>query len=68
MAKQLRSAEKKISDLENVVDKQKLDITERDNEIERLKNLLKILDDIKSQRDDMQKQLSQHQQERDKLS
>jgi hypothetical protein len=53
MAKQLRQAEKKISDLENVVDGQKLDITERDNEIERLKNLLKIMDDIKSQRDAM---------------
>ena len=47
MANQLRQAEKKISDLENVIDKQKLDITERDNEIERLKNLLRIMDDIK---------------------
>ena len=51
MANQLRRAEKKISDLENIIDKQKLDITERDNEIARLLNLLKILDDIKNQRD-----------------
>ena len=60
MAKQLREAEKKISNLENVVDKQKLDITERDNEIERLKNLLRIMDDVKSQRDALQKQLQEH--------
>jgi hypothetical protein len=37
--------------MQNVIDKQKLDITERDNEIERLKKLLSILDDIKRQRD-----------------
>ena len=43
----MREAEKKISSLENVIDKQKVDITERDNEIERLLKLLSILDDIK---------------------
>jgi hypothetical protein len=35
------------------MDKQKLMITERDNEIERLKNMLKIMDDIKNQRDSL---------------
>lgn len=43
----LNKAEIKITDLENIIDKQKQMIDERDTEIARLKNLLAILDDIK---------------------
>ena len=68
MAKQLRAAEKKLSEQATLIDKQKLDVTERDNEIVRLKNLLAIMDDLKNQRDQLQEQLRAHQQARDKLS
>ena len=47
----LKAAQKKISELDIVIDRKNLDITERDIEIERLKKLLSILDDIKRQRD-----------------
>lgn len=43
--------------MEIVIDKQKLDITERDHEIDRLLKLLSILEDIKKQRDALQQQL-----------
>ena len=68
VANQLRKAEQKITGLEKVIDGQKLDISERDDEIERLKNLLKILEDIKNQRDALQKQLKESQDAREQLS
>jgi len=64
----LRVAEQKISNLNSHIDGQNLAITERDNEIERLKKLLSILDDMKAQRDALMRQMQEHQEARDKLS
>ena len=47
--------------MNNLIDKQNLDITERDNEIERLRKLLSIMDDLKRQRDSLVLQLGEHQ-------
>jgi len=68
LAHQLRKAETKITELETVIDKQSQTIDERDNEIARLKALLAILNDIKDQRDALQRQLREHQEARDNLS
>ena len=59
LANRLNQAQKKISELENVIDTQKQMIDERNDEIERLKKLLSIMDDIKRQRDQLEAALKE---------
>jgi septal ring factor EnvC (AmiA/AmiB activator) len=60
IANQLRVAERKISDLENQLQKSQLECDKRGIEIENLKNRLEILDDTKNQRDSLLSELKKY--------
>ena len=65
---QLRQAQQTITEQTMVVDKQQLMITERDNEIARLRALLAVLEDVKLQRDELVRQLREAHEARGLLS